>query len=75
VEDRPSMIRSRTVTGWLGALLLGSTALVVVIPAPLRVLPAPAEVAEVVSPALRVPLPAVLRVPMPAPRWLQMPAG
>ncbi|MGH8975395.1 MAG: hypothetical protein ACRD0C_19595 [Acidimicrobiia bacterium] len=61
---------SRTVVGWLGAVALASTGLVLGFPSPSLALP-PWAAPAVPSPEIRVPLPAVLRIPMPAPKaWV-----
>lgn len=72
-ERSSSTVFHRTVIGWLGAMLLASTALVLATPSTAVAMP-PHIYPMLPSPDITVPLPAVLRVPLPAPAWLQPPA-
>jgi hypothetical protein len=72
-ERSSSTVFHRTVIGWLRAMLLASTALVLATPSTAVALPTPPGDSAVPSPEIRVPLPAVLRIPLRAPLWLQPP--
>ena len=74
MERSSSTVLHRTVMGGVGAMLLASTALVLISPSTAVALPTPLGDPAVPSPDIRVPLPAVLRIPMPAPAWLQPPS-
>lgn len=73
-ERSSSTVFHRSMIGWLGAMLLASTGLVLATPSTAVALPTPPGDSAVPSPEIRVPLPAVLRIPLPAPAWLQPPA-
>ena len=72
-ERSSSTVFHRSMIGWLGAMLLASTGLVLAKPSTAVALPTPPGDSAVPAPEIRVPLPAVLRVPLPAPAWLQPP--